>query len=308
VALTVFDERLLDLIDPDYRVEKLCGGHEFTEGAVWHLIERHLTFSDVHRGVIYRWSKGVGVTVLRAPSNGANGNTYDREGRLVTCEGAARRVTRTTHDGGIEVVADHFGAARLNEPNDVICAPNGDNIFSHPTIGMRAASGVVQGQEYTFSGVFRVSAADGRLTPLIDSIAWPNGLALTDDGRTLYVDDSFERCVYAFDIAEDGSASNRRTFAVLDHGEGDIIPDGMKLDASGNLYVAPNNRHGVWVYAPDGTLLGMIGLPPEQSIHDTGLGGASNLAWGDDDRQTMFVTAVSSVYRLRMKVPGQRTG
>ncbi len=305
MPLTVFDDRLLDLVAPDYRVDKVSAGHEFTEGPVWHPRERHLTFSDVHKQVMYRWSERHGVTIYRGASNGANGNTYDHHGRLVTCEGTTRRVVRTSPDGAIEVVADHFGAAKLNEPNDVICAPNGDIIFTDPTFGMRGPDGAVHGQEYPFSGVFRVSARDGTLTAMVEGIAWPNGLALTGDGRTLYVDDSFERFVYAFDVADDGRAHNRRAFALLDHGDGDIIPDGMKLDALGNLYVAPNNRLGVWVYAPDGTLLGAIGLPPEQSIHGTGLGGASNLAWGDDDLQTLYVTAVTSVYRLRMKVAGQ---
>jgi gluconolactonase len=128
---------------------------------------------------------------------------------------------------------------------------------------------------------------------------------MTDDGETLYVNDSLERVVYAFDIKEDGSAGESRRFASLANGSGRVLPDGMKLDSLGNLYVAANSPDGVWVFAPDGALLGMIGLPAEQSAHGTGPGGASNLAWGHADWRTMFVTAGTSVYRLRLKVPGQ---
>jgi gluconolactonase len=128
---------------------------------------------------------------------------------------------------------------------------------------------------------------------------------MTDDGRTLYVNDSFERLVYAFQIEEDGSGGDRRKFASLESDAGRVLPDGMKLDSLGNLYVAANNPDGVWVFAPDGTLLGTIGLPDELSTHGTSPGGPSNLAWGGDDWRTMFVTASTSVYRLRANVPGQ---
>jgi gluconolactonase len=305
VALKILDDRLLDLIDPDYRVERISSGHVFTEGPVWHAREQHLTFSDVRRQVIHRWTESGGESVFRAPSNNANGNTYDHYGRLVTCAG--RTVTRTNHAADVEVIADRFGDARLNKPNDVICAPNGDIIFTDPTFGLRDENGVALEREYPFSGVFRLSALDGSLTPLIDSIAWPNGLAMTGDGGTLYVNDSLERVVYAFDIKEDGSAGESRRFASLASGSGAgrVLPDGMKLDSLGNLYVAANSPDGVWVFAPDGALLGLIGLPEEQSAHGSGPGGASNLAWGDADWRTMFVTAGPSLYRCRLKVSGQ---
>jgi len=303
LALKVLDKRLVDLIEPDYSVERIAGGHVFTEGPVWHARKRHLTFSDVRESTLYRWTEANGESVFRTPSNHANGNTYDREGRLVTCTG--RTVTRTEVDGAMEVIAEHFGAARLNKPNDVICAPNGDIIFTDPPFGMRDENGEPLEREYPFSGVFRISTTDGSLTPIIDSIAWPNGLAMSDDGRTLYVNDSFERVIYAFPTGEDGSAGDRRLFASLASDAGRVLPDGMKLDSLGNLYVAANNPDGVWVFGPDGSLLGMIGLPSEQSTHSTTEGGPSNLAWGDDDWRTMFVTAGGSVYRLRMRVPGQ---
>ena len=299
----MLNKRLLNVVERDYKPERIVTGHVFTEGPVWHALERHLTFSDVRESVLYRWTESGGETIFRAPSDHANGNTYDHEGRLVTCAG--RTVTRTEHGGAIEVIAEYFGAARLNKPNDVICAPNGDIIFTDPTFGMRDENGEPLEREYPFSGVFRISATDGSLTPLVDSIAWPNGLAMTDDGRTLYVNDSFERVVYAFPMGEDGSAGSARLFASLASDAGRVLPDGMKLDSLGNLYVAANNPDGVWVFGPDGSLLGMIGLPSERNTHGTTEGGPSNLAWGDDDWRTMFVTVAGSVYRLPMNVPGQ---
>jgi gluconolactonase len=303
LALKGLDRRLFDLIDSNYDVERIVGGHVFTEGPVWHARERHLTFSDVRESVLYRWTESGGETILRTPSDHANGNTYDHEGRLVTCAG--RSVTRTESDGTIEVIAEHFGAARLNKPNDVICAPNGDIIFTDPPFGMRDEKGEPLEREYPFSGVFRISATDGSLVPLVDSIAWPNGLAMTDDGRTLYVNDSFQRVVYAIPIGEDGSAGSPLLFASLASDAGRVLPDGMKLDSLGNLYVAANNPDGVWVFGPDRSLLGMIGLPSERNTHGTTEGGPSNLAWGDEDWRTMFVTTGGSVYRLHMRVPGQ---
>jgi gluconolactonase len=303
LPLKVLDQRLLDLINDDYSIERIAESHVFTEGPAWHARERHLTFSDVRESTLYRWTEADGESVLRSPSNRANGNTYDHQGRLVTCAG--RTITRTENDGAIEVIAEYFGAARLNKPNDVICAPNGDIIFTDPTFGMRDENGEPLEREYPFSGVFRISARDGSLTPIVESIAWPNGLAMTDDGCTLYVNDSFARVVYAFAINEEGSAGSPQLFASLTSDAGRVLPDGMKLDSLGNLYVAANNPDGVWVFGPDSTLLGMIGLPSEQNIHGTSQGGPSNLAWGNDDWRTLFVTAGGSVYKLRMRVPGQ---
>jgi gluconolactonase len=305
LALKIVDDRLLDLIDPDYTVERISSGHIFTEGPVWHAIEQHLTFSDVRRQVIHRWTESGGASVFRAPSNNANGNTYDHYGRLVTCAG--RTVTRTKHDGSVEVIAERFGEARLNKPNDVICSPEGDIIFTDPTFGLRDENGMALEREYPFSGVFRISASDGSLMPLIESIAWPNGLAMTDDGRILFVADSFERTVYAFDIDidEGGLPGAGRVFVQLASDTSRVLPDGMKLDSRGNLYVAANSPEGIWVFTPDGTLLGMIGLAVEPSAHDSGHGGPSNLAWGGTDWRTMFVTAATSVYKLGVKIPGQ---
>ena len=306
MTITVVDKRLLELVEEDVEVERISGGHRFTEGPVWHAAERHLTFSDIRERKLHRWTEAGGTVTLRDPSDTSNGNTYDLAGNLITCH-HDRYVSRMAPDGAVSRLVERFGEARLHSPNDVICAPNGDLIFTDPTYGLRQPDGTMLEQEYPCPGVFRYSVADGSLRLLAEDFAAPNGLAITNDGRTLYVDDSRELHVRAFDVGTDGSLSNGRVVCKLEYGdESGLVPDGLKLDSLGNLYVTANNRLGVWVYTPEGSLLGMIGVGEEESaFRPESLGGPANLCWGGDDWQTMFVTAVSSVYRLRMKVPGQ---
>ena len=307
MAIVALDKRLSDLVDPNVAVEKIATGFVFTEGPVWHSRERHLTFSDVFGAVMYRWTEAGGAVVLRKPSGGANGNTYDRQGRLVTCQ-HDRRVTRTSADGSVEEIATHFEGKRLNSPNDIVCAANGDLLFTDPTFGLQprmAPDGKEQPQETPFAGVYRLSARDGSLTLLADDFAAPNGIVLSPDQRRLYVDDSRQQHVRVFDVGSDGRLSNGRVFAEVKHGDTAGLPDGMKMDSEGNLYVAANTNEGIWVFDPEGTLLGFIGVGEEKHRFREGLGGPANLAWGGDDWRTLYVTAVSSVYRLRMKVAGQ---
>jgi len=295
MAVEVLDNRLRELVDPDVQVERIATGYQFTEGPVWHPRNRTLIFSDVRTGVMRIWTEKDGAKVFREPSGVANGNTYDREGNLLTCEHQNRRVSRTRPDGTVETVVDCFEGKRLNSPNDIVCAPNGDILFTDPTYGLRQPDGTIVGQEYPFAGVFRFSPTDGRLSVLASDFQAPNGLAITDDGKRMFVCDTREQHIRVFDVADDGSLKNGRVFceAKLDEHQG--RPDGMKLDAAGNVYLAANSPEGVWVFDPEGKLLGFIGVGESPA----------NLAWGGDDWQTLFVTAQTSVYRLRMKVAGQ---
>jgi gluconolactonase len=268
----------------------------FTEGPLWHPKERHFTFSDVRSKTMHRWTESGGTKVFRGSDGaGPNGNTWDRKGNLITCEHDNRRVSRTKADGTIEAVVDRFDGHRLNSPNDVICTRNGDLCFTDPTFGLRGPDGAIVGQEYPFPGVFRYSPSSGTLRVLADDFQAPNGLVLTDDERTMYICDTRLHNVRVFDVAADGSLSNGREFVDVSRGDTTGRPDGMKLDSRGNLYVTANVAEGLWVYAPDGTLLGLIGVGESPA----------NCAWGGDDWQTLFVTANTSVYRLRMKVAGQ---
>ena len=291
----VHDARLRALVDPAATAEKIAGGCTFTEGPVWSHRDNSLIFSDVRGDTMYRWTEAGGQEVLRNPSGVANGNTYDRAGRLVTCEHQNRRVSRTLPDGRVETVTSHYDGKRFNSPNDIVGAPNGDLYFTDPPYGLRRPDGTFGPQEIPFNGVYRIAAADGLLTAVAEDLERPNGLVISSDGRRLYVDDTDRHHVRAFDLGADGGLTDGRVFADVSHGETTGRPDGMKLDAEGNLYVAANTAEGVWVYAPDRTLLGFIGVPEPPA----------NLAWGGPDNSTLFITANTSVYRLRMKVSGQ---
>jgi gluconolactonase len=280
------------------KVDQIATGFQFTEGPLWNNRDKTLIFSDVRGRTMHLWSEGDGsARVIReAGANGiSNGNTWDKEGNLLTCEHANRRVSRTLPDGTIETVVSHFGQARFHSPNDVITALNGDILFTDPPYGLRQPDRTYAGMEYPTQNVFRYQPDSGTLQTLVDDLDKPNGLVLTDDGSTLYIADTERNLIRVYDVQPDGNLANGRDFCTLVHGEALGRPDGMKLDSRGNLYVAANSPEGIWVYDPQGTLLGFIGLGE----------GPANLTWGGDDWQTMYVTAVTSVYRLRTKIPGQ---
>ena len=298
MAIVVVDERLEELVDVNVKVEQIATGCVFTEGPIWHSKQRNLIFSDVRTGIMRRWTESGGVTVFRKPeqSHIGNGNTYTRDGVLLTCEHAGRQVSQTFPDGRYETLVDHYQpGVRLNSPNDVITAANGDVLFTDPFYGLRQPDGSIVGNEYPFPGVFRYTPSTKALKLLVDDCQAPNGLALTADERTMYICDTARQHIRAFDVADDFSLTNSRIFCEAKHGDESGRPDGMKLDVHGNVYLAANSPHGIWVFSPRGELLGFIGVGESPA----------NLAWGEDDWQTMFVTAQTSVYRLRMKVAGQ---
>ena len=291
----VLDARLTGLVDPAATAGKIAGGCLFTEGPVWNHRDNSLVFSDVRGDTMYRWTEAAGQQIFRRPSGVSNGNTYDRQGNLVTCEHENRRVSRTLADGSVETVVSHYEGKRLNSPNDVVGAPNGDLYFTDPPYGLRRPDGTFGPQDIPFNGVYRIAAADGSLTLLVDDFERPNGLVISNDGHQMYIDDTERHHVRVFDLTADGRLADGRLFADVTHGETRGRPDGMKLDTQGNLYVTANTSEGVWVYAPDGTLLGFLGVPEPPA----------NVAWGGPDNRTLFITANTSVYRLQMKVSGQ---
>jgi gluconolactonase len=270
--------------------EKIAGGLEFTEGPMWHP-DGYLLFSDIPAGRIYQWRPGGELSVWREPSGNSNGLTLDRQGRLVACEHGNRRVSRTEADGSIAVVAEHFGGKRLNRPNDVVVKSDGAVYFTDPPYS--AKPGGTMGPEeieQPVNGVYRV-APDGSIALVGEDFERPNGLAFSPDESILYIDDSARRHVRALDVRPDGTLANSRVIADMDHPQPGS-PDGMKVDSAGNLYVT--GATGVWVFEPDGTHLGVI-VTSERP---------ANCAWGDADRQTLYITARTSLYRVRTKVPG----
>jgi len=292
------DKRMNDLVAPDAEAEKIATGYQFTEGPVWHSREQTLTFSDVRGGAMYRWTERGGAQVFRQPSGVGNGNTYDPQMRLLTCEHEGRRVSRTAADGTVETLVSHYQGKQLNSPNDVICTRDGDVIFTDPPYGLRRPDGTFGPQEIPFNGVYRFSVS-GELTVLVDDFERPNGLVLSQDGARMYVADTAHEHVRVFDVAPNGSLRNGKIFvagfAATVGAAATARPDGMKLDSQGNLYVAANTAEGIWIFSPQGDLLGNIALPETPA----------NLAWGGAGWRTLFITATTSVYRMQMTVAGQ---
>jgi sugar lactone lactonase YvrE len=285
------------LLPQDPGAEKIATGFGFTEGPVWSSGEACLIFSDIPGNTVYRWSEGAGHTVLRKPSGNTNGNTLDPEGLLVSCEHSGRRVSRRAKDGTVETVVSHFEGKRLNSPNDIICSSEGDLVFTDPPYGLRQADGSFAGQEIDFSGVYRV-VRNGDIRLLVDDFVRPNGLLFDHGEKRLFVNDTDHNHVRVFEITPDGSLSGGRVFAELRYGEILGHADGMKMDSEGNIYVAGNTPEGVWVFSPEGELIGLIGVGE----------GPANLAWGGDGWRTLFVTARTSVYRISMRVAGMPVG
>ena len=278
----------LDQIVESTQAERLDTGFEFTEGPVWHP-DGHLLFVDIRRSLIHRLVPGGQPEVVRENSGSSNGLTFDLQGRLIMCGGDNRRVTRMEPDGAITTVADRWDGKRLNRPNDVICRSDGSVYFTNPAGRLEPSE-----MEMDSSGVHRV-ATDGTVSMLVADMEFPNGLALSPDERTLYVANTRQPpLINAYDVSPDGSIANGRLFADMSSDEPDGVPDGMKVDAEGRVYCT--GPGGCWVFAPDGHHLGIIRLPEIPA----------NCAWGGPDHRTMFFTARTSVYSMRMKTQGTR--
>lgn len=279
-----------EVVNPVAAPERLAAGFQFVEGPIWHQEQGHLIFSDIIGNAMYSWSESVGVSVFRQPSQMANGNAYDRQGRILTCEHATSRVTRTSLDGDIEVMASHFQGRELNSPNDIVVKRDGAIYFTDPTSGRNPRYGVPRPQELDFQGVYRLDPVNKALTLLVADFDKPNGLCFSVDESTLFVNDSNRAHIRAFDVMADGSLANDRVWAEL-RGHGLGVADGMKVDADGRVFCC--GPGGVHVFDDSGTCLGVI-LMPEHT---------ANLCFGDDGR-SLYLCAATSIYRLRVGVPG----
>ena len=268
------------------QAERLATGFVFTEGPLWHP-DGFYYFVDVRSSVLYRLTPGRAHEVVRDKTGGGNGTTFDLQGRLILCEGENRRVTRTAGDGRIEVLMDRFEGKRLNRPNDVVCKSDGSIYFTDP--GLRVPLGE---RELPYAGIYRV-APDGTQSLEAD-FEYPNGLAFSPDERRLYVANTrWAQYIHVLELDAGGAMVRRRIFADMSSDETDGVPDGMKVDVDGRVYCT--GPGGTWVFAPDGTRLGIIRTPEVPA----------NLAFGGPDLKTLFFTARTSVYTMRVKVPGQ---
>ena len=291
MSCEVRDPRFLDVVTEDLELETLADGFKFTEGPIWHPLEKHLTFSDIPANRMFRWRPEAGVETFRDPSNMTNGNTYDHQGRMLSCEHATSRVTRTEPDGSITVLASHYEGKELNSPNDIVVRKDGAIYFTDPSYGRAGGTGVVREPELDFRGLYRIEG-DGSLTLLASDFDMPNGLAFTPDHQSLYVADTPRMHIRKFAIDEGGGLSGGDVFAEST-GKGAGAPDGLKTDSAGHVFCA--GPGGVHVYHPDdGTCLGVIKTPAF----------CANFAWGGDDLRTFFLTSSTCLYRTRLKVAG----
>jgi gluconolactonase len=291
MSLDIRDRALENIVDPTAELERLATGFLFTEGPLWDGRENCLLFSDMPGDIIRRWSAARGIETFRSPSNKANGLTWDREGRLLACEHATSRVTRTEADGTITVVASQRGGRELNSPNDIIVSRDGSIIFSDPTYGRMDYYGLERPLPLDFRGVYRVAADGGEPQLIADDFGQPNGLCFSLDEGKLYVNDTERSHIRVFIHKSDGSFADAGVWAQTS-GEGDGAPDGMKIDSAGNLFCAAQG--GLHVFSPTGTCLGVIRVPEV----------AANFTWGDEDLKSLFITASTSLYRIRVKIPG----
>jgi gluconolactonase len=295
----------LDAIVPaNLKAERLAEGFLFTEGPVW-MPEGYLLFSDPNANTIYRWSDADGLSVFRTKSGytgvdvgeygqpGSNGLAVDREGRLTINEHGNHRVTRLEKTGALTVLADRFDGKRLNSPNDLIYRSDGSIYFTDPPFGL-PKFGDDPRKELAFNGVFRWSA--GTLQAVSTDLSGPNGIAFSPDERYLYVGnwDEKKKIVMRYDVRADGSLANGIVFFDMTAAPGDDAIDGLKVDVRGNLYVS--GPGGVWILSPSGEHLGTL-VTPEH---------AHNFAWGDDGR-SLYLTAQSTLYRIRLNVAGAGT-
>jgi gluconolactonase len=282
------------IVTKESALERIASGFQFTEGPVWNSLEDCLLFSDIPANCIYKWSHQEGVTVFKEPSGNSNGLTYDEKGNLIVCEHSNRRISRFEKKGGYSVLADRFQGKRFNSPNDITVKSNGLIYFTDPPYGI-PPHGEPADRELPFQGVFLLDPANNELTLLVDDFDRPNGLAFSPDESIIYIADSSDRKhVRVFDVDYNGVLRKSRIFAEV---KSDLPgpPDGMKVDVDGNLYVA--SAGGVWVYAEDGKHLGIIKTPEIPT----------NCAWGEGDWRSLFITAGTSVYRIRLGIPGVKT-
>lgn len=275
----------LKLIAPDSKLETIASGFGFTEGPVWDS-KGFLYVSDEEQNKIFRvYLDGRKAELLSLGD--PDGNTFDRELRLLDCASVLRAIIRIGPDKKYTVVADRFEGKRFNSPNDIVPGPDGAIYFTDPTLDLPKG----ETQEIPFQGVYRVNEK-GDVRLLTKELSQPNGLAFSPDGKRLYIDDSEKKNISVYDFLPDGTLANGRIFGDETGNKGEGVPDGMKVDVNGNLYVT--GPKGIWVWDPQGHHLGTIVMPEQPA----------NLTWGDTDYHTLYITATHSLYRLRTLTRG----
>lgn len=294
-----YDRRFYDLTVPIAEVEELYSGCRWSEGPVWFNEHSSLIWSDIPNRRLLRWIEGHGVSVFRTETNFLNGNTRDRQGRLVSCEHGGRRVIRTEPDGSITVIADSHQGRKLNSPNDVVVKSDGTIWFTDPDYGiMSDYEGFKAEMEQEGCFVYRVDPLSGEIVVVVNDFVKPNGLAFSEDEKILYIADSGRshdpegpHHIRALSVSDTNTLSNSRVFCKVDPG----LPDGFRIDIYGNVWTSCQN--GVICFDRIGTALGKIKIP--QMV--------SNLTFGGPRRNRLFITATKSVYAVYVATTGAQT-
>jgi gluconolactonase len=281
------------LVASGEKIQKVAGGMKFTEGPAWFPAKKTLVFSDIPNSKLMQWREGDGLSVFRQSEN-SNGNILDLEGRLVSCQHAGRNLVRTEADGKITVLADKFDGKRFNSPNDVAVRSDGTLWFTDPPWGLTGE------REIPGNWVFKLDPASGSVEPVIKDLAMPNGIVFSPDESRLYVADTGgnERLsvaelkklparIHCYEVSQDGKLGK----LLFPFGQGS---DGMRIDVKGNLYTTTGGK--VHIYSADGKKLEQIDVPE----------GPANVCFGGDDLKTLFITASTSLYSIRMKNPGAK--
>jgi gluconolactonase len=303
-AITALDPRFEKYWLKLTAVERIAHGFRWAEGPVWFGDGRFLLWSDIPNERIMKWEEETGaVSVFRKPSGFANGNTRDRQGRLLTCEHGGRRIIRTEHDGTITTLADRFEGKRLNSPNDIVCKSDGTIWFTDPPFGILGDYEGYRAEPELGQFVYRLDPDSGRLDAVATDVQGPNGLAFSPDEKILYVVESRgvpNRKFVAFDVSDGGrKLTNRRV--LIDAGPGGT-PDGFRVDVDGNLWcgwgMGSDALDGVMVFAPDGAPIGRVALPER----------CANLCFGGIKRNRLFMAASQSIYALYVNTQGAKGG
>ncbi len=285
-ALVLTGKGFADIVPEGAMVEKAATGFQFTEGPVWGP-DGLLYFSDIPANTIYRMDSAGHVAVFLRPSEKANGLAVNADGNLIACRHDGRDVVRITPEKVVTVLAERFNGGRFNSPNDCTVASDGAIYFTDPSYGLGDRQ-----REQTCEGVYRISAR-GEITRVVDDMTRPNGLGISPDGKTLYVADSARKVIRAYTIAQDGNVSGGRDLASLETKK-EGVPDGMTLDEDGNIYCAAGG--GVWIFSPAGEHLGTIETPEVPA----------NCTFGGAEYKTLYITARTSVYYIRLNAKGLR--
>jgi len=293
MMLSIIDDRVLKIVPETITPEVVVSGFDFTEGPIWHPAKKQLIFSDILGNSMYVWEQG-NLKQLRRNSYLANGNAFDHQGRVVTCEHGTSRLTRTDFEipEKIDVLATHYNGKQLNSPNDVVVKRDGSIYFTDPTSGRSAGYGIPREPELSFSGVYRWQ--DGELALLIDDFAKPNGLCFSEDESLLFINDTVRQHIRVFDVNSGGTISNSRLFTEL-QGDAPGVADGMKIDQESNVYCC--GPGGIHIFDAAATWLGVIHIPEY----------TTNFVFGDEDYCTLYITASTSIYKVRVHVPGVPT-